>query len=362
MANILVENETDIIIDELEIIDGIEEEVFESELENDFSDTNVKSKSKSDPDSLVNIYLKEISPIGLIKKDDEIKYGKMIQKGQRIEEVMNSIQNETGKLPTSEELAKAIGVTVKELKTIQKEANQALEALVTSNLRLVVSIAKKYKEKGLEFDDLIQEGNLGLIRAAEKFDPQKGYKFSTYATWWIRQAISRGLSIKSRTIRLPLHIVEITQKMKNTIRKIVQETGRKPDSIELAKTMDMPVNKLKNISDMLAEPISLDMKLKGDDDVYVKDLIQSQNQSPEEYTLNESLKENVDDILNILTEKERNIVKLRFGLEDGESKSLQDIADVYDLTRERVRQILSTSMKKLRTSDQVKGLSSFLDK
>lgn len=363
MANILIEeNETDFIEnEEITTLNEFEDDLFDVD---DTLEDEVETKTKNkniEQDTLVNIYLKEISPIGLIKKEDEINYGKLIQKGQRIEEKMLSIQNETGKLPTSEELAKSLGITVSELKKIQRESNQALEALVTANLRLVVSIAKKYKEKGLPFDDLIQEGNLGLIRAAEKFDPQKGYKFSTYATWWIKQAISRGLSIKSRTIRLPLHIVEITQKMKNTIRKIVQETGKKPDSIELAQKMDMPVNKLKNISDMLAEPISLDMKLKGDDDVYVKDLIQSTNQSPEDYTMNESLKENVEDILNILSDKEKEIVKLRFGLEDGESKSLQDIADVYGLTRERVRQILSTAMKKLRTSDKVKGLSSFLD-
>lgn len=348
---------------EIETVEVFEEELFEEfevevEKEDDIEET---VPLKSDSDTLLNLYLKEVAPIPLLKKEDEFAYGRMIKKSQRIDDTMKKMQNELGHVPTLEQLSNKLGISVAEIRKTQKEASVAWDKLITSNLRLVVSIAKKYKEKGLPFDDLIQEGNLGLIKAVEKFDPEKGYRFSTYATWWIRQAISRGLSIKSRTIRLPLHIVEITQKIKNTIRKMTQANGKKPNNIELAAELEMPVNKLKNISDVFAEPISLDTKLKGDDEVYVRDLIPSQTQSPESFVLNESLKENIESILKMLTDKEKDVIKLRFGLEDGEQRSLQDIADVYGVTRERVRQIVNSAMKKLRGSEKVKALSGFLD-
>jgi RNA polymerase primary sigma factor len=274
---------------------------------------------------------------------------------------MNNMEAELGHLPSPEQLSKKLNLTVEQIRQIQKDAIIGSNKLITSNLRLVVSIAKKYKEKGLPFDDLIQEGNLGLMRAVEKFDPGKGFKFSTYATWWIRQAISRGLSIKSRTIRLPLHIVEATQKIKKAIRKMTQENGKKPDSEDLAKELDMPVDKVKSISKAAIEPISLDTKLKGDDEVYVKDLVQGTGESPEDFVINESLKDNLELVLNTLTDKEKEIIRLRFGIDDGQQKSLQEIADIFGLTRERVRQIVNTAMKKLRSPEKLKSLAEYLD-
>ncbi len=357
MSNLVLELDKD-----MEQIEEFEELEFEEKIEGTDEETLVEEKVKSpDTDNLVNLYLKEIAPIPLLKKEDELRYGHMVMAGQKIEEEMKSLEKELGHLPSLDQLSKRLKMSVEKIRKVQKEAIYGSNKLVTSNLRLVVSIAKKYKEKGLPFDDLIQEGNLGLMRAVEKFDPGKGYKFSTYATWWIRQAISRGLSIKSRTIRLPLHIVEATQKIKKAIRQMTQDNGRRPDVEEIAKQLDMPVDKLRTISEASIEPISLDTKLKGDDDVYVKDLVPTHIESPEDYVIKESMKEKIEQILEILTDKEIEVIKLRFGLEDGQQRSLQEVADNFDLTRERVRQIINGAMKKLRQSDKLKGLVGFLE-
>lgn len=354
MNNIMLENDIDdidVLVDEHD--DTSTEEVLEESL--------VEINKKNDTDNLLNLYLKEISPIPLLSKEEEIIYGRMVKEGQKVEQVMSKLESELGHVPSLEQVSKKMNISIDEIRRIKKDASLGSKKLITSNLRLVVSIAKKYKEKGLSFDDLIQEGNLGLMRAVEKFDPGKGYKFSTYATWWIRQAISRGLSIKSRTIRLPLHIVEATQKIKKAIRKMTQENGKRPDTDELAKELDMPVEKLRTISKASIEPISIDTKLKGDDDVYVRDLIPGVDQTPEELVIKESMKEKIEILLESLTEKERDMIMMRFGLDDGQQKSLQDIADRFDLTRERVRQITNLAMKKLRNPEKLKTLVGFLE-
>lgn len=337
----------------------IEQDELESEEEDKLSVLGPEKRDETD--NLLNLYLREIAPIPLLNKQDEIKYGKMVKDGQKLEEIMKILEKEYGHIPSLEQLSKNLNLTVEDVKRIQKNAINASNKLVTSNLRLVVSIAKKYKEKGLPFDDLIQEGNMGLIRAVEKFDPDKGYKFSTYATWWIRQAISRGLSIKSRSIRLPLHIVEASQKIKKAIRRLSQENGKRPNNDILAKELDITVDKLRTITEASIEPISLDTKLKGDDDIYVRDIVPGLEESPEEFVLKESLKENIEKVLDVLTEKEKEIIKFRFGILDGHQKSLQEIGDFYGLTRERVRQILNQAMKKLRHSDKLRALSGFLE-
>lgn len=353
MTNIVLDND----IDEIDVLVEDEQENVSEVLEYSLVD-EVK---KNDTDNLLNLYLKEISPIPLLSKEEEIIYGRMVKEGQKIEQAISKLESELGHVPSLDQLSKKLNISVEEIRRIKKDASLGSNKLITSNLRLVVSIAKKYKEKGLSFDDLIQEGNLGLMRAVEKFDPGKGYKFSTYATWWIRQAISRGLSIKSRTIRLPLHIVEATQKIKKAIRKMTQENGKRPDTEELAKELDMPVEKLRTISKASIEPISIDTKLKGDDDVYVRDLIPGVHQTPEELVIKESMKEKIDILLESLTEKEREMIMMRFGLDDGQQKSLQDIADRFNLTRERVRQITNLAMKKLRNPEKLKSLVGFLD-
>lgn len=347
-------DEIEVLAEDAEMDDLAVEEVVNAE-------SLVEVSKKSETDNLLNLYLKEIAPIPLLTKAEEVIYGKMVMEGQRIEEIMNKMEAELGHVPTLEQLSKKLNISVADIRKVKKDAALGSNKLITSNLRLVVSIAKKYKEKGLSFDDLIQEGNLGLMRAVEKFDPGRGYKFSTYATWWIRQAISRGLSIKSRTIRLPLHIVEATQKIKKAIRKITQEKGRRPTSEELAAELEMSVEKLRTISKAAIEPISIDTKLKGDDDVYVKDLIPNTEESPEDYVIKEAMKDKIDQVLECLTDKERDMIRLRFGLDDGQQKSLQEVADEFNLTRERVRQIVNLAMKKLRNPEKMKTLAGFLD-
>ncbi len=359
MSNLVLDKN----IEEVDEIDVLAEDGTEGLLEDEIEQVEelVEKSKKTDTDNLLNLYLKEISPIPLLTKAEEVIYGKMVMEGQKIEDVMNNMELELGHVPTLEQLSKKLNMTVEEIRKVKKDSALGANKLITSNLRLVVSIAKKYKEKGLSFDDLIQEGNLGLMRAVEKFDPDRGYKFSTYATWWIRQAISRGLSIKSRTIRLPLHIVEATQKIKKAIRKMTQENGRRPAPEELAKELDMTVDKLRIISKAAVEPISIDTKLKGDDDVYVRDLIPNSEESPEDYVIKEAMKEKIDSVLECLTYKERDMIRMRFGLDDGQQKSLQEVADEFNLTRERVRQIVNLAMKKLRSPEKMKVLVGFLD-
>lgn len=347
-------DEIEVLAEDAEMDDLAVDEVVDAE-------SLVEVSKKSETENLLNLYLKEIAPIPLLTKAEEVIYGKMVMEGQRIEEIMNKMEAELGHVPTLEQLSKKLNISVADIRKVKKDAALGSNKLITSNLRLVVSIAKKYKEKGLSFDDLIQEGNLGLMRAVEKFDPGRGYKFSTYATWWIRQAISRGLSIKSRTIRLPLHIVEATQKIKKAIRKITQEKGRRPTSEELAVELEMSVEKLRTISKAAIEPISIDTKLKGDDDVYVKDLIPNTEESPEDYVIKEAMKDKIDQVLECLTDKERDMIRMRFGLDDGQQKSLQEVADEFNLTRERVRQIVNLAMKKLRNPEKMKTLAGFLD-
>lgn len=357
MSNLVLDND----IDEIEaLVEEDETEELDSVIEEE--QDLVEYNKKSDSDNLLNLYLKEIAPIPLLNKEEEIIYGRMVKAGQKIEDTISKMESELGHVPSLEQLSERLKISIDEIRRIKKDAALGSNKLITSNLRLVVSIAKKYKEKGLSFDDLIQEGNLGLMRAVEKFDPAKGYKFSTYATWWIRQAISRGLSIKSRTIRLPLHIVEATQKIKKAIRKMTQENGQRPDTEALAKELDMPIDKLRTISKASIEPISIDTKLKGDDDVYIGDLIAGSAATPEELVIKDSMKEKVEALLENLTEKEKEMIMMRFGLDDGQQKSLQEIADQFNLTRERVRQIINIAMKKLRSPEKLKPLAGFLDR
>ena len=353
---------------ETELVTDYESELFSEEDDNEKDSELVlvsdepllADKVKNDNDNLLNLYIREISPIPLLKKDEEVIYARMFKRGQEIENEIKKFQQKEGYIPSLDELSNKLNTSSQELKQAKKDAVVGFNKLVTSNLRLVVSIAKKYRDNGLSFDDLIQEGNIGLIRAVQKFDPEKGYKFSTYATWWIRQAISRGLASKGKTIRLPLHIVETTQKIKNAIRKMTQQNGKRPNPHDLSKELDIPIDKLITISNAFSEPVSLDTKLKGEDEIYVKDLIPSSVETPEDLLMKDSLVKNIDNVINTLPEKEKDIIIMRFGFDDGQQKSLQDIADVFGITRERVRQIINSAMKKLRAPDKMRKLSSYV--
>ena len=298
---------------------------------------------------LVRVYLNGIGKTALLSAEDEVELAQAIEVGLYAEYKLNNAE----KLTRAEK---------RDLKILAREGKKARSHLLEANLRLVVSLAKRYTGRGMAFLDLIQEGNLGLIRAVEKFDYTKGYKFSTYATWWIRQAITRAMADQARTIRIPVHMVEVINKLGRIQRELLQDLGREPTPLELAKEMDITEEKVLEIQQYAREPISLDQTIGDEGDSQLGDFIEDSEAvvavDAVSFTL---LQDQLQDVLHTLSEREAGVVRLRFGLTDGMPRTLDEIGQVYGVTRERIRQIESKTMSKLRHPSRSQVLRDYLD-
>ena len=296
----------------------------------------------------IRVYLQEIGRIRLLRPDEEIELARKIADLLYLEELASQFESDNGREPDNKEWAALVEMPLIRFRRRLMVGRRAKEKMVQSNLRLVVSIAKKYMNRGLSFQDLIQEGSLGLIRAAEKFDHEKGYKFSTYATWWIRQAITRAIADQSRTIRLPVHLYETISRIKKTTKVLSQEFGRKPTEEEIAESMEMTIEKLRFIAKSAQLPISLETPIGKEEDSRLGDFIEADIENPEQDVAKNLLREDLEGVLATLSPRERDVLRLRYGLDDGRMKTLEEIGQIFDVTRERIRQIEAKALRKLR--------------
>lgn len=334
-------NEDDLNDEDLGEEDSIAEEI--SQLEKTFA--NASHAKINDP---VKMYLKEIGQIPLLDPKEEPIIARQIQEGEQAKE---DIKNPDLSDEEKKKLAKIIA-----------DGEEAKQTLISSNLRLVVSIAKKYVGRGMLFLDLIQEGNCGLIKAVEKFDYTKGFKFSTYATWWIRQSITRAIADQARTIRIPVHMVETINKLTRIQRQLVQDLGRDPMPEEIAEKMEnISAEKVREIQKIALDPVSLETPIGEEDDSHLGDFIEDKDTlSPDDYTNNQLLKDEINAVLQGLTEREEKVLRLRFGLLDGRTRTLEEVGKEFNVTRERIRQIEAKALRKLKNPNRCKRLRDFV--
>jgi len=334
-------------LDEDGDLEGISDEGKDSRSAKALSSIKVGPKGVYTEDS-IRVYLQEIGRIRLLRPDEEIELARKIADLLQLEELATQFETDHGHYPDTKEWAALLEMPLIKFRRRLMLGRRAKEKMVQSNLRLVVSIAKKYMNRGLSFQDLIQEGSLGLIRAAEKFDHEKGYKFSTYATWWIRQAITRAIADQSRTIRLPVHLYETISRIKKTTKTLSQEFGRKPTEEEIAESMEMTIEKLRFIAKSAQLPISLETPIGKEEDSRLGDFIEADIENPEQDVAKNLLREDLEGVLATLSPRERDVLRLRYGLDDGRMKTLEEIGQIFDVTRERIRQIEAKALRKLR--------------
>nr|WP_330364815.1 RNA polymerase sigma factor RpoD [Butyrivibrio sp. NC3005] len=348
-------DDTDDVVDDDDEIDLSDEE------EIDMASIDLSAPEGISIEDPVRMYLKEIGKVPLLSADDEIELARHMEVGMVAEKLLKASDRSKVKLK-DEEKAMVEGKTDKELKDLVYYGNDAKNKLAEANLRLVVSIAKRYVGRGMLFLDLIQEGNLGLIKAVEKFDFRKGFKFSTYATWWIRQAITRAIADQARTIRIPVHMVETINKLIRVSRQLLQELGREPTPEEIAKEMSMPVDRVREILKISQEPVSLETPIGEEEDSHLGDFIQDDNVPvPADAAAFTLLKEQLGEVLSTLTEREQKVLRLRFGLDDGRARTLEEVGKEFNVTRERIRQIEAKALRKLRHPSRSRKLKDYLD-
>ena len=333
----------------IELVEDLDKELEEIEVsKEELEDLSVPEGINIDDH--VKMYLKEIGKVNLLTPEEELSLAKRMADGETAKEQLEEIGEEIDE------------DTKKQIDLLIADGEKAKKSLAEANLRLVVSIAKRYVGRGMLFLDLIQEGNLGLIKAVDKFDYTKGYKFSTYATWWIRQAITRAIADQARTIRIPVHMVETINKLVRVSRQLVQELGREPTPEELAKELNMPVDKVREISKISQEPVSLETPIGEEEDSHLGDFIQDDNVPvPADAAAFTMLKEQLEDVLSTLTDREQKVLRLRFGLDDGRARTLEEVGKEFNVTRERIRQIEAKALRKLRHPSRSRKLKDYLD-
>jgi RNA polymerase nonessential primary-like sigma factor len=309
---------------------------------------NELTKKRTVTADMVRTYLQEIGKVPLLSHEQEIVYGKQVQKMMSLYEKKEELGESLEREPDLQEWADYVGITPQELKATVHLGKRAKQKMIEANLRLVVAIAKKYQKRNMEFLDLIQEGSLGLERGVEKFDPTKGFKFSTYAYWWIRQAITRAIAQQARTIRLPIHITEKLNKIKKTQRELSQSLGRSPTAAEVARALDLEPSQIREYFSIARQPISIDVKVGDNQDTELSELLEDESVSPDNFITQELMKQDLYDLLAELTPQQRQVVCLRFGLEDGKELSLAKIGQRMSISRERVRQLEQQALAHLR--------------
>jgi RNA polymerase primary sigma factor len=358
LGTIQPENEIDVLIDN----DGDENFVAQDEekeappkaAKGKTTRRRAQTKKRHYTEDSIRLYLQEIGRIRLLRAEEEIELARKIADLLKLERILDELEDGMDREATDQEWAAAVRQDEGDefsddaFMLRVRRGRRAKDKMVQSNLRLVVSIAKKYMNRGLSFQDLIQEGSLGLIRAAEKFDHEKGYKFSTYATWWIRQAITRAIADQSRTIRLPVHLYETISRIKKTTKLLSQELGRKPTEEEIATRMEMTIEKLRFIAKSAQLPISLETPIGKEEDSRLGDFIESDGETPEDQVSKSLLREDLESVLGTLSPRERDVLRLRYGLDDGRMKTLEEIGQIFNVTRERIRQIEAKALRKLR--------------
>ena len=360
IIEVLEQNNVDILrITEDDEVDA-EEIVLSEEDEVDVENIDLSVPDGISIEDPVRMYLKEIGKVPLLSAEDEIEFALKMEAGAVAQEKIAILEKRIGNVDEAEEAE--IREEIKSLKEELEAGDEAKKRLAEANLRLVVSIAKRYVGRGMLFLDLIQEGNLGLIKAVEKFDHRKGFKFSTYATWWIRQAITRAIADQARTIRIPVHMVETINKLIRVSRQLLQELGREPTPEEIAEEMKLPVERVREILKISQEPVSLETPIGEEEDSHLGDFIQDDNVPvPADAAAFTLLKEQLVEVLSTLTEREQKVLRLRFVLDDGRARTLEEVGKEFNVTRERIRQIEAKALRKLRHPSRSRKLKDYLD-
>ncbi len=348
-------------LDNLDTDDEAELEEMASEAESEDVEEVPKGVSVDDP---VRMYLKEIGKVALLTAEEEMDLAQRMEVGKDVLERLRTLEDELEDAP--EEEKPELQAYIDDFRERNADAiysgKEAKDKLCEANLRLVVSIAKRYVGRGMLFLDLIQEGNLGLLKAVDKFDWRKGFKFSTYATWWIRQSITRSIADQARTIRIPVHMVETINKQVRITRQLLQELGRDPTPEEIAEEMEIPVEKVREISKIAQEPVSLETPIGEEEDSHLGDFIPDEDvPSPVDAAAFSMLREQLNEVLSTLTDREQEVLRLRFGLDDGRQRTLEEVGQQFKVTRERIRQIEAKALRKLRHPNRSRRLKDYLE-